>query len=397
MQPTTTLLSILGEAIQTLGVLAITLLFLMLYRVLRRAYFLRWGQAWLAMLCALVSLYLVFAFPWLGFLEPFYFAGEYVFALLLWLGFANFPQREIRLGIFFPLLLLAIVGWSIFLTYFNPHFSNRFSFHAFAFSASMIPAWVSLYKLELPQSHSWVKKVALTALSLLMFNFVLCGSSLFSSSYVSETVHTCYFAYQSIFDLIFEVLLAFSLLIIAAVNMKGELERANQILKGERDNMSMLANCDALTGCLNRHAFDELQARLGDRSGLVAMVDINNLKPINDKYGHHIGDEVICRVAQTIKAHMRSQDYFFRYGGDEFVIVSFEMQESDAEQRLQDIQRSLAALQVTDLTPCKLSISWGVQQFSDERTFSQAVHVADSLMYQQKLAFHQVPADLLNP
>lgn len=391
MQPTTTLLSILGETIQTLGVLAITVLFLMLYRVLSRTYFLRWGQAWLAMLAALVSLHLVFSFPSLAFLEPLYFAGEYCFAALLWLGFATFPQREFPIRRYLPFFILVVAIWSLCLTFSNPYFSNRFTLHAFVFTASLVPAWIALYRLCLPESHAWVKRVGLIALALLVLNFLLCASSLFSSSLVSELVHNCYFAYQSIFDLMFEMLLAFSLLVIAAVNMKGELEQANNVLQGERDNMLVLANRDALTGCLNRHALDGLHSRLRDRSGLVAMVDINDLKPINDTYGHHIGDEAICRVAHTIKAHMRSQDYFFRYGGDEFVIVSFEMQEADAEQRLQDVQRNLAALPVTDLLPCGLSISWGIQQFSDELSFIQAVHAADSLMYQQKLTFHQMP------
>lgn len=397
MQITTvTFLSILGEMIQTLGVLSITLLFLMLYRVLLRAYFLRWAQAWLALLIALFSLHLSFSVDSLQFLEILYFAGEYVFAALLWLGFATFPERDfvVRRHLYWLLPIIAI--WSLVLSFSDSSFGNRFSFHAVVFTLALIPAWIALCRMQFPSHYAWVRRAAITSLMMLILNFVLGASPVFWGDWARGVVHDSYFAYQSIFDLMFEVLLAFSLLVIAAVNMKGELERANEILQGERDNMSMLANRDALTGCLNRHALDELQTRLRDRSGLVAMVDINDLKPINDNYGHHIGDEAICRVAQTIKAHMRSQDYFFRYGGDEFVIVSFEMQETDAQQRLQDIQRSLAALPITDLVPCVLSISWGIQKFSDEQSFSKAVHTADSLMYQQKLAFHQLPIDVLN-
>jgi diguanylate cyclase (GGDEF)-like protein len=389
VQATVSLLSLLGEMIQTLGVLSITLLFLMLYRVLLRGYFLRWAQAWLAMLLSLFSLHLAFSVGSPYLFEPLYFAGEYVFAVLLWLGFVTFPEHRFsaRRTIY---CLLPIIGiWSVALSFFGNTFGDRFTLHAIAFVLALVPAWIALYRLDVPAPHRWVKLAAVASLTLLIMNHVISASPLFTSNWARGPIHDSYFAYQSIFDLMFEVLLAFSLLVIAAVNMKGELERANQILKGERDNMSMLAKRDALTGCLNRHAMDELQYRLRDRSGLVAMVDINDLKPINDTYGHQVGDEAICRVAQTIKAHMRSQDYFFRYGGDEFVIVSFEMQEADAEQRLQSIQRSLTALPITDLIPCALSISWGIQQFSDEYSFTQAVQAADSLMYQQKLAFHQ--------
>ncbi|RYZ80302.1 MAG: GGDEF domain-containing protein, partial [Moraxellaceae bacterium] len=363
----------LGEMIQTLGVLSIALLFLMLYRVLLRGYFLRWAQAWLALLIALFSLHLVFSFDSLRFLEPIYFAGEYIFAVLLWLGFVTFPEQKFSARRYIYWLLPVIAIWSLILSFSAGSFSVRFAFHSLSFTFALIPAWIALCRLHLPSRHAWVKLAAVTSLALLMLNFMIGASNIFNGEWARGMVHDSYFAYQSIFDLMFEVLLAFSLLVIAAVNMKGELERANEILQGERDSMSMLANRDALTNCLNRHALDELQARLRGRAGVVAMIDINNLKPINDTYGHHVGDEAICRIAQTIKAHMRSQDYFFRYGGDEFVIVSFDLQEADAQQRLQNIQRSLSALPVTDLVPCPLSVSWGIQQFNDKQSFSLAI------------------------
>lgn len=373
--------------------MAITLLFLMLYRVLLRSYFLRWGQAWLAMLIALVSLHLVFSFPWLRFLEPLYFAGEYVFAALLWLGFASFPERDFPIRRFIPWLASAIVAWSLFLTLFDPHFSNRFTLHALVFTVSLIPAWVALSRLALPATYGWVKKIALVALSLLMFNFLLCASPVFSSAWAVGQIADCYFAYQSIFDLMIEMFLAFSLLIIAAVNMKGELESANHVLKDERDKLSMLAHQDALTGCFNRHALSELHARLRDRSGLVVMIDINDLKPINDHCGHHVGDQAICRVAQILKARMRAQDYLFRYGGDEFVIVSFDMHKEEAEQRLQSVQETLKQLPYLEGLSHSVSIAWGMQVFTDEQSFERAVNTADDLMYQHKLAFHQAPSD----
>jgi diguanylate cyclase (GGDEF)-like protein len=384
VQPTITLLSILGETIQTLGVLAITLLFLMLYRVLPRAYFLRWGQAWLAMLVALVSLYLVFSFPLFGFLEPLYFAGEYMFAGLLWLGFTAFPKREFAISHHFRWAIPALILWSIFLTSFNPYFANRFTLHAYVFIASLLPALFALWKLELPTNYIWVKRSAILALSLLMLNFFISASSLFLSHWAGPLMADCYFAYQSIFDFMFEVLLAFSMLTIAAVNMKGDLERANRTLQNERDSLSMLAHQDALTGCFNRHALSELQTRLRNRQGVVVMIDINDLKLINDHFGHHIGDQTICRVAQAIKAHMRGQDYLFRYGGDEFIVVSFDMQESEIEQRLQDIQENLK----TGDSQQRVTISWGIQLFTDTQSFDKAIHAADGLMYQQKLAFH---------
>jgi diguanylate cyclase (GGDEF)-like protein len=95
-----------------------------------------------------------------------------------------------------------------------------------------------------------------------------------------------------------------------------------------------LAQKDPLTGVYNRAALDEaLQREIGfsrRQSGPLSLVilDIDNFKSINDRYGHIIGDCVLKAVAASIQDCMRSADQMFRYGGEEFVVL---MRDTDAK------------------------------------------------------------------
>lgn len=389
MLPSTTELSILGQMIQTFGVMSIALLFHLLFKVLPRSYFVWWVRAWLALSVALVALQLAFRFPLLHWLEFIYFLGEYLFAIFLWLGFASFPTGKFPAWKQLRWLLPVAILWSGVLLVYPGDFSNRFKLHAFIFCLSLLPAWITLLRLTLPIRYPWVKSFALITLGLLILLFGANGISLFSVDTLGERLASHYNAYQSVFDLVVEVMLAFSLLTIAAVNMKATLERANLVLQTERDNMALLAHQDSLTGCFNRHALSELKTRLRQRRGIVVMVDIDNLKPINDHHGHHVGDQAICHVARIIKEAMRAHDYLFRYGGDEFVLVCFDLPVAEAEKRLAAIQQQLLQSPSTDSLPCPVSVSWGISIFSSEKNFDAGIEKADQQMYQRKVIAHQ--------
>jgi len=82
---------------------------------------------------------------------------------------------------------------------------------------------------------------------------------------------------------------------------------------------------DALTGLYNRHGFDDIMNNLSarrydDQIGLLQM-DLDRFKPINDTYGHEIGDKVLKTVATRIQASLRRDDLAIRLGGDEFLII----------------------------------------------------------------------------
>lgn len=102
----------------------------------------------------------------------------------------------------------------------------------------------------------------------------------------------------------------------------------------QREQLRRLASLDALTGVFNRRAlYGELEraqkilAREGKRHGLL-MLDLDHFKEINDRFGHAQGDEVLIRFARLLEKTLRPHDRLFRYGGEEFVILT---QVDDAE------------------------------------------------------------------
>ena len=95
----------------------------------------------------------------------------------------------------------------------------------------------------------------------------------------------------------------------------------------ERDAMHSLAHTDPLTGLPNRRGlYAELASSLqrGTPHHLVAvyLLDLDGFKPVNDQYGHDVGDELLVAVAQRLRGHLRESDVVARLGGDEFVVMT---------------------------------------------------------------------------
>ena len=84
------------------------------------------------------------------------------------------------------------------------------------------------------------------------------------------------------------------------------------------------AKTDALTGLLNRGSFDRALAR-DDEDVALIMIDVDQFKGLNDRYGHETGDRVLCKVATSIKNRFRTTDYVCRIGGDEFAVIVTEI------------------------------------------------------------------------
>lgn len=176
----------------------------------------------------------------------------------------------------------------------------------------------------------------------------------------------------------------------------GEIELLNAIaaqlaLTERYTRLEALAKRDALTEALNRHAFYSLFEKrrftAAPGPGCVAVVDLNDLKAINDTSGHKMGDAAIRRVASGIRSVVRADDLIFRWGGDEFLVVVFGLTEEEVESRFVTLNEMLRSDPELPLT-----VSIGLGSFAAPELLSQAIEFADQQMYARKQAFKSATA-----
>ncbi|MFP7492259.1 sensor domain-containing diguanylate cyclase [Terribacillus saccharophilus] len=155
------------------------------------------------------------------------------------------------------------------------------------------------------------------------------------------------------------------------------------------------ANRDALTGVFNRRAgiqFIENLIEQGKHPFCLCFVDVNNLKQVNDRYGHNEGDQLIQLIASTIVSTLRKDEYLFRYGGDEFIILLPKKTRSQAEKFIVILKDKLTLLDETEIKPYPISASFGIHHQAPDSTLpvSEMIKLADQEMYRAKQQQKQV-------
>lgn len=176
-----------------------------------------------------------------------------------------------------------------------------------------------------------------------------------------------------------------------------ERERLMQQLQERNTMLTQLALTDALTQLPNRIALiDELQRLLAraarnDSQVLVAYVDLDGFKQINDQHGHAVGDRLLQAVAQQMQNSLRTGDTLARIGGDEMVMVTpGPTAQEDAVPVLRAVQKRLREASVVDvkldanrtLHYCGASV--GVISVGGDTTVDSALRLADEAMYADK-------------
>ncbi len=170
--------------------------------------------------------------------------------------------------------------------------------------------------------------------------------------------------------------------------------KAHLMLKRQSDLLRRLAFLDGLTGVKNRHFFDqyiETQLILAQRQSTaicVLMVDIDYFKQYNDNFGHQMGDEALCSVAQALgESCRRPADLVARYGGEEFVIVLPDTQRAGVENVIARIQKAIAKLAINHAASASgfLTVSiGGMIWLNDYQSKETLLGEADKLLYRAK-------------
>ena len=173
--------------------------------------------------------------------------------------------------------------------------------------------------------------------------------------------------------------------------LKKEITKRKEIEK----QLSELANKDSLTNIFNRRKIEELceaELKRSERYSnelSVIFFDVNDFKIINDKLGHHKGDEVLIKIASVISQNIRTTDYFGRWGGDEFLIVLPQTNLYKTEHLVKILENILTTINFDLKMNRKISCSFGLSQYEKNDTLDSFLKRADESMYVNKYNYRQ--------
>ena len=175
---------------------------------------------------------------------------------------------------------------------------------------------------------------------------------------------------------------------------EGRLTRVMIIAQdmGRQHLLQELANTDALTGLLNKRYFDAVVGALERRGQAFALfyLDLDRFKPVNDTYGHAMGDRLLQEVGKRLQGCIRGSDYAFRLGGDEFAMLLVgELSAGDCRRKATKVGIAVAEVYQLDGNDIFIGTSCGWSLFPSEcPSAEQARLLADKRMYADKQRRH---------
>lgn len=182
--------------------------------------------------------------------------------------------------------------------------------------------------------------------------------------------------YNSFFDLLLQVLLGYGMVVLLLEDVGRESADARSQLAMAHDRLKQISLYDALTGALNRRAYEEGAAleTIGALYGTAVMIDMDNLKVVNDSRGHAAGDELLRLLVETVRHCVRPLDRVYRWGGDEFLLLFPAARPEAVVPRVRSAIGAVAELQV----------SLGAAAYSGKEDLPAAIERADHAMYEEK-------------
>lgn len=182
-----------------------------------------------------------------------------------------------------------------------------------------------------------------------------------------------------------------TLMCLQVQRIRARLRQKNQALQVALAQIREMAMRDALTGLLNRRQMSELmqlewhRAARSGRPLLLAQLDIDHFKPINDTHGHAVGDRALQAFARTVRASVREGDVLARWGGEEFVMM---LTDTTLEEAREMLERVRAAVEETDIAHAagsfRMTVSVGLALHQAGDPVERTLERADQALYAAK-------------
>jgi diguanylate cyclase (GGDEF)-like protein len=383
--------SLVGLLVQAAGALLMAGMCAVLLRTVRRDPLIYWSIGWVALFIALEWLWLTFYFQvsqHAG--QAVYLFGEYVFGYFVIAGCRRYATgaRPRRRELWLIPIGAGIAAWL-------PLFGGG-DFNAFFAVHTLICAYLFFAAFRVlgatkanPRSRMGVRAMRL-ALLLLTIDYAHYAPLFALSAYGILPAPVPYLVFTPQYDLILQFMLMFGMVMAMTGDTQHELEVSNAALGRALDRLETMSQIDPLTSALNRHAFtswaqDPERRRRAPLRGCAAFVDLDDLKAINDRYGHAAGDAALQAVATALWSCLSPEDLLFRWGGDEFLILFIDRSETDARDQLATLAEKLRGTSLRGVQkPVDLSASIGLAPFSDVASLDAVIAAADSAMYERK-------------
>jgi diguanylate cyclase len=190
-----------------------------------------------------------------------------------------------------------------------------------------------------------------------------------------------------------EVLTCIPLLILYPLSVGYVCYRTARSLQYQKKQLSIMSRTDYLTGLLNRSALNEIMEEFIDDQGVdlphnvVALIDVDGFKQINDRLGHSAGDGILQEITNIMRSCTRAQDTIGRYGGDEFCVILRDVNRAEA---LQILERMRARAHAASLTKGNTAAALGTLSIGAafyhplSNTVAKWIDRADYAMYEAK-------------
>jgi diguanylate cyclase (GGDEF)-like protein len=387
-------LSTLGLFVQMAGVGLLAIIFLYISRESRSRVLQAMGYGWLFLFLALLALaaFSEIDLPFGNF--PYQYLKVLYFVTLV--VAADRMSHDSPLGRPLGIAALISVAVSFAIVFFA---GSRSLFYAIHMAMGAV-AWLLVAGLVLRSRVGGLGKPLSALLAFLTGLLHVAYVVLFTISAAHNDRPFRFLAYTGFYDLFLEMLFGMALIIWAMEDTERKLSSVHARTLDDTQRTRRRAQLDPLTETYNRLFLDENRESLSrdPAGGSIVLIDVDELKTINDREGHEEGDKAIWTVAAAIKKLIRGDDYVIRWGGDEFLVVLPGMGQDTVTKRFYLLPARIEEVRNSPRHTARayrnfLSASVGVTPYSKRIPFDSAVEMADRMMYERKKAHRRIRED----